>query len=511
MYYDLIESLGENDLPIEPYVPVRPEKQDYFNKLMALIVTKSVTVLIPQDDDVDGFSCSYAVKDTINYLNPRVDVRVYVPDEKKHGVDTDFVEYVKSLNLPIKPIIFVMDSSSDCLDTLKELSKIAEVIHIDHHLSNNEEELNEICRFHANCRYEEDERLNNMSAGFYVQLFLHHFIKENTQYSDNVLDHLFSLGTLSLVADVCDTQLPYHKSIIQHFTRLRELHPLLDCFRDRFTSTNLYFLAFKVAPKFNMLFRLRLVEILRQIHQTPKTELNTIIQDVIGMYTNFRCAIENSLDYITIYDYDRLCTANVSYINDIYPIFKGKISNFTGWYANKISQQLGKPCIAVCLVDGTSIKGSVRDCTGGDVHSIMESINFVEGGGHPSAYGFTSDISHYDELLYLFYEKYKTNTSLALRTANISSLNEITLIAKCGEIHKFCEYNEFTLNKRLGFLYTVRPSDIIDYYEKRTVLKTTDIQITCFNTELKAGDTLEITPEYSQGGIKYLANVIQVS
>lgn len=501
MYEELLRLRGEVEEPVAQFEYRRPEKQDAFNKFFKEVLSKD-TLVLPQDDDADGFLCVMQINETVRILRPNLRVEIYIPDEKAHGVDKAFVDYVRGL--PGDKAIFVTDSSSGNIEEMRALSGLALLGHIDHHISEAESELENICDYHANCRYDTDDTLGHMSAGFYTMLHLVNYIRECTGLGERVENELFSLGIMSLVADVCDMQLPYHKSALKFYKHLPNQHILLESFTNRFTENSLYFLGFTATPKINMLFRLRYIDELRALHGG---NTQGIVEAVIEIYKNYKAVIDPSLGYIRAINYGKVIYADITGVDEICPTFRGRVVNFTGWYANKLSEHYCLPCI-VTHGEG-SLKGSVRDCTGANIYNLMQEADFLEGGGHPSAYGFRMEEDKLPNLIYHFDKYYFGNVEGMEKTIEITTLGELSNAAKGGTLMRVGEYNEYTLNNRMGFSYKVKLTDNIERKEKYCKVKATGLDIICFDNTLEAGDRVELIPGFNLGKVQLIAKIMQ--
>lgn len=504
MYNKLLELRGEVNTPIAPFEYLRPAVQDGFNAFLKEAIYGEGTIILPEDDDADGFLCVMQLNETIKLLRPQAKIDIYIPAEKAHGVDWEFVEYVK--NIPGKKYVIVTDSSSGNIDEMRALSELATLGHIDHHISEKETELNEICDFHANSRYEEDEQLNHISAGYYIMLMLVHYLRENTVSNKAYENDLFSLGVLSLIADVCDSQLPYHKSALKYYASLPNQHDLMETFTSRFTANDLYFLAFTVTPKINMLFRLRYIEELRALHEG---NVEDVILGVIEMYKNYKSVIDPSLSYIHAADYGKVILADITGVDEICHVFQGRVVNFTGWYANKLSEHYCLPCIVVHGKGSGKLKGSVRDCTGANVYDLMKAAPFIEGGGHPSAFGFRMDEDKIPDLIYHFDKHYTRDLEGISETIGITTLGEVSNAAKGGSLMDIAVYNQYTINNKMGFTYKLRLTDMIDKREKYCKVKATGLDILCFDNTLGSGDIVELMPGFNLGKVQLIAKIIQ--
>lgn len=505
MFNELLRLRNETFVTPGDFEFIRPITQDNFNALMRGVVFDNRTVVLPQDDDTDGGVCVIHFYETIRALNPTKNIDIYAPEDKTHGVDSNFVEYIKANHE--NPYIIVTDSSSDCLEAISELSKLGDVIHIDHHQSANEVQLNELCTYHANCRYETDSRFHNLSAGFYSFLHLSCYMMECAHFKQEFVEQQFTLATLSLVADVCDLKVPYNRTIVKYFMSRTNRHVILQEFGDRYTRYDIYFLAFKVAPKLNMLFRLRYMDYIRRlITDSVKTP---VVEDINIIYKNYRATVRESLNCLDVKDYSKFATTDISHINDLYPVFDRKVVNFTGWYANQLSQLLSKPVIAVCDVGDNMVKGSVRDCTDQDVYSVMDVLPYISGGGHVSAYGFTMSIGDIQYLIPHFYYTYPDLRDGKLDTIEVHSLLEIDNIAKHGVLAEFAEYNDYTINDKIGFLYKLKFSDSFERFNNRTLIGKGTVKIICFDDNPQPKDTIKLIPDTTSTGIQLIANIVE--
>lgn len=506
MFTELLSLRQEEFSTPQDFKLIRPQKQTQFNEVMQSVLYDSLPIVLPQDDDCDGYVSVVEFREFIEMINPNKEVIVYIPPKKSHGVDSNFVEYVK-LKYPSGCHIIVTDSSTDCVDTLAELSKFGKLIHIDHHMSETEDKLNQICSYHANCRYEENENLHNLSAGFYSYLHLACFCMEKAKLPPDFLERQFTLGTLSLISDICTLKTPYNRSILKQYMKSLNQHELLQCFSDNYTRYNAYFLAFKVAPKINMLFRLRLVKYLEKLHAV--NSLQPLIDAINGIYRNYKFVVEQSIGYLEVKDYDKFITVDISHIDKLYPMFNGYASNFTGWYSNKLSQMFLKPCITTCLVSDSQIKGSARDITEQNVYDILNELDFLTGGGHPNAYGFTCDVSTLQDLNAYFYYGLDGKIDITTDSLPVSSLHELDAIARVGELMQFAEYNDYTINDKIGFVYRIKYSDVIENYPNRSVIKHPNFKIVSFDPELKAGDLIKLIPDNQLNKIQLIANIVE--
>lgn len=506
MFTELLKMRDETYVAPVDFKLIRPHEQDNFNEVFSEIVKSPLPVVVPQDDDCDGFACATLFREFTKALNPSKEVDIYIPQNKSHGVDEAFVTYLKE-TYPNGCDIIITDSSTDCVDIICKLRKLGKVIHIDHHISNTEEELSIVCNYHANCRYERDNSFHHLSAGFYSYLHLACYCMEKDFLSSVFLEKQFTLATLSIISDICDLKVPFNQSIVKSFMQGTNYHPLLECFSDRFTKYNIYFLAFKVAPKINMLFRLRFTAYLKKLHEVDT--LQPLIDAINGIYKNYKFVVEQSVNYLEIKDFQKFIAVDISYLNDLYPMFGGHVANFTGWYANKLSQKFLKPCLALCSVNETTYKGSVRDITEQGVYDILNPLPFIDGGGHPNAYGFSCATTDIDNLFSYFYYGLEDSLNVKIDTIGVGNLFEIDTLFKIGELKQFADYNDYTINDKIGLSYKIKHSDVVENFPNRSILKHSKLKIISFDPELKAGDVVKLVPDNQLNSVQLIANIVE--
>lgn len=506
MFKELLTLRDEEFTTPQDFRIARPIGQNKFNEVFHEVLYDTLPIVLHQDDDCDGYVCVVEFREVIEALNPNKQVYVYIPPKKTHGVDEDFVKFIQD-KYPNGCHTIVTDSSTDCVEVLTKLKQFGKVIHIDHHISSNENQLYEICDYHSNCRYEESPQFHNLSAGFYCYLHLACYCMEKTYIGSSFLETQFTLATLSIVSDICDLKCDYNRSIVKQYMNTSNQHELLECFSDKYTKYNIYFLAFKVAPKINMLFRLRFISYLEKLHTV--NNLQALIDAINGIYRNYKFVVEQSLSYLEVKDFDKFITTDISHINTLYPMFDGHVSNFTGWYANKLSQMFIKPCLVTCDVGDSIVKGSARDMTEQNVYNILSNLDFIDGGGHPNAYGFKCNVNELGNLNSHFYYGLEGKVNITTDTIPISNLYEIEQIAKVGELMRFAEYNDYTINEKIGFTYRVKHSDVIENYPNRSIIKNNNFKIISFDAELKAGDLVKLIPDNQLNKIQLIANIIE--
>ena len=488
----------------EPFSILIPEKQLEFNSKFDELLYDDLPILLPQDDDVDGWVCVRLLTEIIRYLNPNKTIEVYIPDTKTHGITEHFMTFVEQYNTQAH--IIITDSSSEQGALLSRLSLTHKVLLIDHHLTNIKEDLDLICHYHANCRYESNRHFHGLSAGYYVYLHLLNYLLSKNFKDPVRLGQWFTLAMLALVADVCDMTTPYNKSALHYYMECPYSHEILQYFSNKFTRNSLYFLAFQVAPKLNMLFRLRYINYLRRL--LSNNNLQETVEHICAIYENYKVSIDQSMQFLTI----RKCAnkfvyADTTNIPEIFSMFKGKMENFTGWYANRLSQLYAKPAVVISKTASGEYKGSVRDSHREDIYSICDAIPYINGGGHPSAYGFTINLEDFGQFKADFYYGYPDNLQKPPSTLPIESLVTLQEINRTGELIRFARYNDYTLNDKIGFSYVVKYSDVIDYYNNRCIINNDDFKIICFETSLQPGDTINLMPDNTKSGMQLVAEI----
>jgi hypothetical protein len=238
-------------------------------------------------------------------------------------------------------------------------------------------------------------------------------------------------------------------------------------------------------------------------------DIPNTVATVKTIYENYRSTITDSMRFIHVNDYERFTIADITHLNDIFESFNGHIINFTGWYANQIAQMCSKPSIVICRTteDSHIFKGSARSLAEFDVYTPLDTLPFVNGGGHKGAYGFAVHEDDLEELIAHFYYGLPEGQVIDTKenVIEINYLHELEKLEQDGVITTLAHLNDYKVGQKVGIQYTVRRSDVLDYKPKYCDIKYKKYRIRSFNKDLKPGDIVLLEPEFSRKSIEMTA------
>jgi len=367
---------------------IKPYNTDNAYDLIMKHLRNNNKIAIRGDWDVDGGA---SAKIIYNYFKGRNFIpTVFFGSKKSHGVTQEDINYCLKNSIDL---YIIVDSSSNSLDELKEISNNGtDILIIDHHITNldySDYIQNNILMINSTMKY--NEVLQNVSAGF-----LCHIVTSYWAYKEDRTINYENLiwGYVSLISDNCKTDDEYLQDIILNIQPLQEIYsPIeLKLFYDKYTILSRSFLVYKFNNVLNNAFRMNRIDLIMDLFFNEDSEIKQRSKDMLLLLQETIKAKRNEL--ISTHAKDLCVIKNdvifmdLNKVLDYTDLSKNYIENATGLFASSISDLYKKPCVAYVNAEDGNIKGSGRDTANiFPFKDILQQYD-IEGGGHFSAIGF---------------------------------------------------------------------------------------------------------------------------
>ncbi len=396
-------------MPAEMQAPELPNYTGFSNYMNTLITCEDRgTVYLDTDLDVDGIICSLIFGEVLHKLGV-YDVEHYLPERKRHGIDSEAVEYYISNNAKF---VIITDSSISNIPELKALVDAdIKVLVVDHHET--DLTLNDYPTGVTVCSNKIGTyNCSAISAGMLTYLLLNTY---TDSFGVSLGQEYFVWGCTTLISDGCDLSDNFITPIILMLPKFDNfIPPAMLPYRDKYSMLCRNFLTYKFINKLNTLARTGRNDLIKSAFlnfrkfdiseiEVQKIMIDTIHSD-ISQLTRAFCA--------DICSYVKDC-GDVGYINlDDYLSLTNLSNDYlmgaTGYISSELNKTYGKPVAVVCSQDRSIVKGSIRaNDARVDLTLCLRSLNLLSGGGHKGAVGFTvskgelQDFQYYLSLLKL--------------------------------------------------------------------------------------------------------------
>lgn len=349
-------------------------------------------ITIDADYDPDGFYCGRIVCDILDFLH-HTNYSVVKAIAKRHGIDG-----ATSLSIANNDskLLIVLDSSSDKLAELYELSKTINVLVIDHHYPQGKIPPNTDSFVFINSHKFIDSEYKSMSAGLATLLT---FKPLMLALSHQLYEESATLAYASVITDA--VPMDSHKLIsFMEITRSKpSVHPLLSIFFTQYhEKLSREFISFEVSPKLNACFRSNTIEpvydlFFRKNYREYINKYSTAtIQKIYSSNLTLR---EQLISAVQPESLDKFICVDLTPAAKALHMNPYSVKPYTGLVANEYSNKTHKPCI--CYIRCTkTVKGSVRDFYGRSLIGLFS--NFIDAGGHPPAFGFEDNPESFNTL-----------------------------------------------------------------------------------------------------------------
>lgn len=344
-------------------------------------LTSSKKFLVLADVDTDGCTSTAIIVRYLRSLGVNVDW--IVNDTKIHGCNEEIVSKVKEIN---PDIFIIVDSLDGTINYYKEISKICDIVILDHHDINPEleEEYDKYAVLVSSNRYYKNDQLSG--AGVVLKFCL---------YLDSLLgtmeaEELYDLGCCGILADVMSVD-EEHKE--NRYIVHRGLNNLKNPFVKKIVGGYQFdsqSVLFSVAPLINSAARfgetedaisglladdnkevLKHLKVLKNCKERQTYEVNQLLPELIE-----ECDAQKDNKML-------FCSIDAE-------------GGITGLLASKLCDMHQKPVI-VAKEKKTGYSGSLRAVGVDDFRGLCEATGCGEFAGHSSASGATIPYNKYDE------------------------------------------------------------------------------------------------------------------
>lgn len=398
--------------------PLEPGLCNFANIVPALEmlhkhILRRSDIVVHCDVDMDGFGCGYIIKKFLNHIYSGNSLYV-ANKEKEHGISRRQVEFFNKYKFDL---VIIVDSSSNCLEYIKDIKH--DVLVIDHHeilvdettgLTNDGEHsfviVNNMLNNFDNHKLEEFITMNNpnstaviepfnaeprMSCGLVVYELLR--VYQEAFNIPNIIENLmlYQWAGVTLFTDAIQllndrNQWYITNTVHSQYTEptLLELCKRLNKYNVRLTKT---IIQYSLAPKINKAIRAGESGAALEIVLSDPSR----ICDLDAFKEKQTLAIESGIQLADIKDSYILCDITGSGIS----------TNYTGVIAGKLCDTNEKNTVVFTVDNNGIAKGSFRgrfnDTDYREVFDTFSDTSF--GQGHKQAFGFISKLSELDDIM----------------------------------------------------------------------------------------------------------------
>lgn len=392
---------------------LNPTRNDFYNpfdmpdmeKAVGRIIEaidKKEKVVIYGDYDVDGITSITVLK---SFLKDRgLNVAEYIPNRLSEGYGLN-KEAVKKIANDGNTLMITVDCGITGVEEVEYAKTLGmETIVTDHHEPG--EEIPDAIAV-VDCKRKDNKYQFRELAGVGVVFKLTQAIsqklgleeKEYLKYLDIV-----SLGTISDIVPLVDENRVITKLGLKLVacTKNLGLKAILEEIGMKKIDSSV--VSFGVAPRINACGRMGFAdEALRLLLSTNCEDAKDLAQS-LGKYNNNRQSEEKKIFEEALVQIKEQKLENA---NSIVLAGENWHSGVIGIVASKITEMFFKPCILICLEDGSDLgKGSGRSIPGFDLHeALMKCQDILEGfGGHSMAVGLSMKKQNFESFREKFYK-----------------------------------------------------------------------------------------------------------
>lgn len=364
-----------------------------FSKLLKRISTENLKVYIDYDCDPDGYFSAKILTETFrcigfnNYTLCRHTTKRHILSEA----------YVLSLIREHYDVIFILDSSSGDMKTIKAIADSGSICCVvDHHECFSEFRDYPASSIIVNPKIDaHDVRANVvydcLSAGAITSLLCAFTLQVEFNIKPPIDLYLF--GVITLYSDIMDMSNSYNIAFVTRFQNTDIINsPIIKLFwDDRYDHFDRSYISFKLVPRLNALFRTENFDLLYNLFFDDNYLAASTIQKIEEIYVWAKAYTQRLVSSCTNKRYNDFILAVMPKDSSILA------RNFTGLVANTIASNYDMPVICLHRTTELSWGGSVRDPFSRDLLSIFRSICYAE--GHRSAFGITMEPDRIDQIL----------------------------------------------------------------------------------------------------------------
>ena len=382
-FYDKLTKRGLlSILRHEEYEPPTMDGWPKVRDFLMDIVQNNRSVYIEGDYDVDGLCCTLTLLEGFKGLGVE-DITVYEYRERTHAVDRVAIQQCIQRHCDY---FIIADTGSNDLGLLQKLNRYGiKVIVLDHHITElrYDDFGDDIAIINTEL---ETERLE-LSAGALCFIVIDLLYRELGKKSPQ---SLAAFAMVSLIADVIPMANPLNRGLYYYAVEQdeAELPPQVLYFKGQYSRFNTRYVGYWFSPRVNACFRAEKFDVLNRLffRKLNAMEMNDVIEEVEEIYEASRNLVRLLSDLVENYavTLEHFVFVDLYKVKEQFDVMEGKLYNYTGLIANKLSERFGKTGVVICSMENY-YKGSVRDQAGRDYLTIFKQLCFA--GGHKAAFG----------------------------------------------------------------------------------------------------------------------------
>lgn len=364
----------------QQFRPIIPKNGLDFAKLVKRIQTENLRVYIDYDCDPDGYFSAKCLVDTFRCIG-FTNYTLCRHTTKRHVLSEAYVMSVVHSNYDV---VFILDSSSDDMNTIKLIADAGIICCVvDHHITSHKfsdfPDTAVVINPKIDARYSEIF-YDCLSAGAITALLCAFTLQ--SEFTIKPPTDLYLFGAITLYSDIMNMSNAYNIAYISRFQNTQIINsPLIKLFwDDRYDHFDKSYISFKLVPRLNALFRTENFDMLFNLFFTPdQINLDQMKQQIETLYSDCKKYTQRLVESCKVTHFEDFILAIIGYDNDAFA------RNFTGLVANTIASEYDKP--VMCLHQTTPVTwgGSVRDPFSRDLLSVFKSVCYAQ--GHESAFG----------------------------------------------------------------------------------------------------------------------------
>ena len=416
---------------------------------------------IIQDNDTDGVCSAYILYKYIKLQNPKCKVKIFIPEGKVRGLDS---EDIRNKIIKYNPsLLIIPDAGTNSRQYEDELyDNNIPILVLDHHNQNENVCQRAIIVNNTMNQFECNRELSGTGVTFKVLQALD--MELNTKYSNHFID----LVGLSIISDCMDVRTYENRWFINYFLNPDNIENDFISKLLEMTTQNNYNqrdISFKIVPLFNSIIRCGTLEDKQKLFMAF---MGKNIDEVIELGDKYHKEQVNRVNKFISHHQSEIneqADSNITVIEA-----KDVPQTFSGLIAGKISGMTNKPCIVGKNIND-ELCGSFRGYIPIDIMRQMPHITLVAG-HETGAYGIHLDTSKSQNLADFRAEIDKMDISIIPDVIASYSANKLQM----GLFKEFARYDDLwgqELKKPTFYIYNIRVNsqNIMVFGKKNYTLK----------------------------------------
>lgn len=322
------------------------------------------------DVDCDGISSGTIMYKYLQQL--KANVTYDINNGKQHGLaNRDLTEFKDNMDILI--IVDSLDTDYKIYDTLKSYG--IEVVILDHHHFS---EYPTSATLVSSNKYYGNPALSGSGVTWKVCAYLDKIL--NTKYAEELID----LCACGILADVCDVSEKSHENRYLCYQGLKNLNNIgLKAILDKY-DFNAQAVLWSIAPLINASQRTQNNLLAVKLFLTNDEKVaKIIVKDIKKLKDGQDCEVIRQSDLVR----EQQKTFPIKYDKFVYGFIE--TGELTGLIATQISNEFQLPALIFkdSVKDIPRVYGSGRSPTGLNLRSVIESLGYINVGGHEQAFG----------------------------------------------------------------------------------------------------------------------------